>query len=93
MANFESKVMNVQQRLGRLLTAHELRLLHLWDADTPAETHDFRGAAEQQDGDEPPEEPQDGSPSGFARPSTGLKLVFPAALVLIAFVAWAIYVK
>jgi hypothetical protein len=58
MANFEGNVMNVQQRLGRRLSAQELRLLQLWDAVTQTESRDFRDAADQQDGDGPPQEQQ-----------------------------------
>jgi hypothetical protein len=48
MPSFEANVMNVQQRLGRRLSAQELRLLQLWDAVTPNESRDFRDTAEQQ---------------------------------------------
>jgi hypothetical protein len=58
MADFDANVMNVQQRLGRRLSVQELRLLQLWDAVTHSDSRDFRGAAEQEDGDGPPQEPQ-----------------------------------
>jgi hypothetical protein len=58
MADFDANVMNVQQRLGRRLTAQELRLLQLWDSVTQSDARDFRDAAEQQDGDGPPQEEQ-----------------------------------
>jgi hypothetical protein len=58
MADFDAKVMNVQQRLGRRLTAQELRLLQLWDTFTQTESRDFGDAAEQRDGDGPPQEQQ-----------------------------------
>lgn len=58
MPSFEANVMNVQQRLGRRLNAQELRLLQLWDSVTQPESRDSHGAAEQQDGDEPPQEQQ-----------------------------------
>ena len=58
MADFDANVINVQQRLGRRLTAQELRLLQLWDAITQSESRNSQGAAEQQDGDEPPQEQQ-----------------------------------
>jgi hypothetical protein len=58
MADFDANVMNVQQRLGRRLTAQELRLLQLWDAVTQSDSRDFRDAAEQQDGDGSPQEPR-----------------------------------
>ena len=51
MADFEAKVMNVQQRLGRRLTAQELRLLHLWDTITQSNPGDLHGAVQQEDGD------------------------------------------
>jgi hypothetical protein len=57
MANFDAKVMIVQQRFGRRLTAQELRLLQMWDAVTQTESLDFRDASEQQDGDASSPEP------------------------------------
>jgi hypothetical protein len=58
MGNFEGNVQNVQQRLGRRLTAQELRLLQLWDSVTQSESRDLHHAEKQQDGDEPPQEEQ-----------------------------------
>jgi hypothetical protein len=58
MPDFEANVMNVQQRLGRRLNAQELRLLQLWDSVTQSESRNSHGAAEQPDGDEPPQEQQ-----------------------------------
>jgi hypothetical protein len=56
MSSFEANVMKVQRRLGRRLTAQELRLLRLWDAVTQTESRDSRDAAQQQDGEGPPHE-------------------------------------
>ena len=58
MPSFEANVMNVQQRLGRRLSAQELRLLQMWDAVTQPESRDSRDAAQQQDGEGPPQEQQ-----------------------------------
>lgn len=58
MPSFEANVMKVQLRLGRRLTAQELRLLRLWDAVTQTESRDSRDAAQQQGGDGPPQERQ-----------------------------------
>jgi hypothetical protein len=58
MPSFEANVMNVQQRLGRRLNTQELRLLQLWDSVTQSESRNSHGPAEQQEGDEPPQEQQ-----------------------------------
>jgi hypothetical protein len=51
MANFDANVQNVQQRLGRRLSAQELRLLQLWDSVTQSESRIFDDAPEQPGGD------------------------------------------
>ena len=56
MADFDANVLNVQQRMGRRLTAQEIRLLRLWDAVTQNESRDFRDAAGDQDDDGQPQE-------------------------------------
>jgi hypothetical protein len=58
MADFEANVMNVQQRLGRRLTAQELRLLQLWDSVTQADPRGFGNAPESEEGEEPVEDKQ-----------------------------------
>jgi hypothetical protein len=57
MPNFEANVMNVQQRLGRRLSAQELRLLQLWDSITQSGFGYGQQQAEQFD-EEPADEVQ-----------------------------------
>jgi hypothetical protein len=87
MADFDANVMNVQQRLGRRLTAQELRLLQLWDAITQSDSRDFRDAAQPTGGDGLHEEPHHEGRFKIAFSSGHYEVFFVCSTVLFRGVA------